>query len=143
MRFGRRRIEEAEGVQFAPLIDIVFITLVFFMTTYAYSTLESEIDIKLPTADTAQPSDRTRGEIYINIRQDGRILLNSKEMDIAELQEVLLRVADYFPGGSIIIRGDRGADLGMAVAVLNCCKKADIQDVKFAVLEEEPSHAKP
>ena len=141
MRFGRRPVEEPDTFQLAPLIDIVFITLVFFMTTYTYSSLESEIDIKLPTADTAQPIDRTRGEIYINIRQDGRIVLNNKEMGIPELQEVLLRVAQYFPGGAIIIRGDRGADLGQAVAVLNCCKKADIQDVKFAVLEEESRNA--
>jgi biopolymer transport protein ExbD len=141
MRFGRRPVDEPEMFQLAPLIDIVFITLVFFMTTYAFSTLESEIDIKLPTADAAQPVDRTRGEIYINIRQDGRIVLNNKEMSIPELQEVLFRVAQYFPGGAIIIRGDRGADLGQAVAVLNCCKKADIQDVKFAVLEEEPQNA--
>jgi biopolymer transport protein ExbD len=138
MKFGRRTAEEPEAFQLAPLIDIVFITLVFFMTTYAYSTLESEIDIKLPTADAAQPSDRSRGEIYINIRQDGKIVLNEKEMDVPELQEVLYRVAELYPGGAIIIRGDRGADLGQAVAVLNCCKKADIQDVKFAVSEEEP-----
>jgi len=81
--------------------------------------------------------DRTREEIYINIREDGRIVLNNKEMGIPELQEVLFRVAEYFPGGAIIIRGDRHADLGLAVAVLNCCKKADIQDVKFAALQEE------
>lgn len=141
MRFGRRPVDEPEMFQLAPLIDIVFITLVFFMTTYAFSTLESEIDIKLPTADAAQPVDRTRGEIYINIRQDGRIVLNNKEMTVPELQEVLFRVAQYYPGGAIIIRGDRGADLGQAVAVLNCCKKADIQDVKFAVLEEESQNA--
>lgn len=141
MRFGRRPVDEPEMFQLAPLIDIVFITLVFFMTTYAFSTLESEIDIKLPTADAAQPVDRTRGEIYINIRQDGRIVLNNKEMTVPELQEVLFRVAQYYPGGAIIIRGDRGADLGQAVAVLNCCKKADIQDVKFAVLEEEKTNA--
>lgn len=137
MRFGRRPVEEPEALQLAPLIDIVFITLVFFMTTYAYSTLESDLDIRLPTADAAQAGQRTRGEIYINIRQDGHIVLNDKEMSVPELQEVLFRVAEYFPGGAIIIRGDRNAMLGQAVAVLNCCKKADIQDVKFAVLEEE------
>lgn len=137
MRFGRRTIEEAEGIQLAPLIDIVFITLVFFMTTYAYSSLESEVDVKLPTADSAQPGERTRGEIYINIREDGQIVLNNRVMTLPELQGVLFRVAEYFPGGSVIIRGDREAALGQAIAVLNCCKKADIQDVSFAAIEEE------
>lgn len=142
MKFGRRPAGEAESIQMAPLIDIVFITLVFFMTTAVYSTLESEIDITLPTASHAVPSDRTRGEIYINLRHDGTIVLNDREMTIPELQEVLNKVATYFPGGSIIVRGDREANLGTAIAILNCCKNADIQNVSFAALTEEPSAPK-
>lgn len=137
MRFGRRFIEEPQSIQMAPLIDIVFITLVFFMTVYTYSALESEIDITLPTADAAVPMDRNRGEIYINIRNDGRIILNNREVGLDELQQILNRVAEYFPGGAVIIRGDKEAHLGTAIAVLNCCKKADIQNVSFAAVKED------
>ncbi|MBI4556311.1 MAG: biopolymer transporter ExbD [Candidatus Hydrogenedentes bacterium] len=138
MTFGRRPLQASEEIQMAPLIDIVFITLVFFMTTYAYSTLESEIDIVLPTANTAVRSERLQGEIYINLKNDGKIVLNDRELTIPELQEVLNRVAEYFPGGSVIIRGDRQAALGQAIAILNCCKNADIPNVSFAALKEEP-----
>ncbi len=141
MKFGRQIQEESESIQMAPLIDIVFLTLVFFMVTAVYSTLESEIDIALPTADSAVQSERTRGEIFINLREDGKIILNDREMDIQELQDVLNRVAEYFPGGSVIIRGDRNAMLGRAVAILNCCKNADIQNVAFAALTEEPEES--
>ena len=122
----------------APLIDIVFLTLVFFMVTAAYSTMESEIDITLPTASNVADIQRARGEIYINIRADGSIVLNEREMDLEELQEVLYRVAEYFPGGSVIIRGDREAHLGQAVAVLDACKNADIQDISIAALPKQP-----
>lgn len=142
MRIGKRTGDEGEPIQLAPLIDIVFITLVFFMTTYTYSALESEMDIKLPTADAAQPSDRTRGEIYINLRPDGTIVLNKREMDLAQLQEVLYQVNELFPDGAVIIRGDRQTPLEYAVAVLNCCKKADIEDVKFATLPDLPEAAR-
>ncbi|HOE66513.1 MAG TPA: biopolymer transporter ExbD [Candidatus Hydrogenedentes bacterium] len=138
MRFARQhRIEETEGIPFAPLIDIVFITLVFFMTTTVYAVIESEIGIQLPTANSAMRSERARGEIFINLRNDGRIILNDREMTIPELQDVLHRVAEYFPGGAIIIRGDREAMLGRAIEVLNCCRNADIQNVSFAALPEE------
>lgn len=137
MRFGRRAIEEPQNIQMAPLIDIVFITLVFFMTVYTYSAFESEIDITLPTASAAVPMDRTRGEIYINLRNDGRIILNNREISLDELQQILNRVAEYFPGGAVIIRGDREAQLGRAIAILNCCKKADIQNVSFAAVQED------
>ena len=137
MKFGRRMQEEAESIQMAPLIDIVFLTLVFFMVTSVYATLESEVDITLPTADSAQQSERTQGEIFINLKDDGRIILNRREMTIDELQEVLYRVAEHFPGGAVIVRGDRSAVLGRAIAILNCCRKADIQNVAFAALPEE------
>ena len=137
MKFGRRLQEEAETVQMAPLIDIVFLTLVFFMVTSVYANLESEVDIMLPTADSAEQSERTPGEIFINLTADGRIILNQREMTIEELQEVLYRVAEYYPGGAVIVRGDRGAVLGRAIAILDCCRKADIQNVAFAALSEE------
>lgn len=137
MKIGRRIQDEVTEIPMAPLIDIVFLTLVFFMTTSVFSTLESEIDVTLPTADAAEAGERTQGEIFINIREDGAIVLNGREMDLDELQETLYRVAEVFPGGSVIIRGDRSSDLGQAIGVLNCCKKADIQNVSFAALEED------
>jgi biopolymer transport protein ExbD len=134
MRFGHRYQEETDTVPMAPLIDIVFLTLVFFMTISAYSTLESEIDITLPTASSAVRDDRMQGEIYINLRDDGRIVVNEREVSVEELQQILARVAAYFPGGSVIIRGDRDAQLGNAIAILDACKNADIQNVSFAAV---------
>lgn len=139
MKFGKRVYEEVHEIQMAPLIDIVFITLVLFMSASVYGALENEIDITLPTADASAPSERTRGEIFINILKDGSIVVNNRSLDIAELEDVLKRVASYFPGGAVIIRGDKDAVLGKAIAVLNCCRKADIQNVSFAALPEERS----
>ena len=57
MKIGRRFQEETDAIPMTPLIDIVFLTLVFFMVTTAYGALESEIDI-LPTADSSIASER-------------------------------------------------------------------------------------
>lgn len=141
MRFGRHYQEDSGAIQMAPLIDIVFLTLVFFMTTAVYSTLESEVDITLPTAESAAASERVQGEIFINLRADGSIVVNDRVMELDELQQVLNRVAEFFPGGAVIIRGDQTAMLGRAIQVLDCCRKADIQNVSFAVLKEELSPA--
>ena len=143
MKFGRKFQEEAEQPHMAPLLDVVFLTLVFFITIATYSTMESEVDIELPTASSAIQSARTSGEIYINLREDGRVILNNREMSIEELQDTLIRVAELFPGGSVIIRGDRAAMLGHAIAVLDCCRNADISNVSFAALTEEPQGETP
>ncbi|HNR32795.1 MAG TPA: biopolymer transporter ExbD [Candidatus Hydrogenedentes bacterium] len=147
MKFGRRPNEEADAIPMAPLIDIIFLTLVFFMWTAVYAHLESEIDVDLPTADSAVASERMPGEIIINLLRpedarvvDGKtldIVVNERVMDVAALQSLLERVAKYFPGGSVIIRGDRKATLGRAIEVLDACSKVDIQDVAFAALKPE------
>lgn len=137
MRMGQRFPEEPEAIQMAPLIDIVFLTLVVFMVISAYATLESEVDITLPTADSAMLSERSQGEIFINLRADGAIVVNDREVSLGELQEVLDRVAEYFPGGAVILRGDQQAMLGRAIDILDCCRKADIQNIAFAVMKRE------
>jgi biopolymer transport protein ExbD len=135
MKIGRRFQEEGESIQLAPLIDIVFLTLVFFMTTAVYTDLESEIDITLPTAQSGESSERASGEIYINVRNDGKIIVHDRERSIEELQEILNRMTEHFPGGGVIIRGDREAVLGRVVEVLDCCKQADIQNISFSVMQ--------
>ncbi|MBI2422344.1 MAG: biopolymer transporter ExbD [Candidatus Hydrogenedentes bacterium] len=137
MRISRKFQEDGEVIMLAPLIDIVFITLLFFMVTSVYGSLESEVDITLPTADSALQSDRLQGEIFINLRSDGSIVVNDRDMDLPELQGVLNDIAEYFPGGSVIVRGDTNAQLGRALAILDCCRKADIQNVSFAALAPE------
>jgi len=137
MKFGRRFQEEPEPLAMAPLIDIVFLTLVFFMVTTAFGALETEIDISLPTADTGQPSERMQGEIFVNLLADGSIVVNDRQMDVPELQQVLDRIAEYFPGGAVIIRGDREAHLGKVIEILDACRKADIQNIAFAALGPE------
>jgi biopolymer transport protein ExbD len=137
MKFGKQAYEEGETIQMAPLIDIVFLTLVFFMMTSVYSTLETEVDINLPTAQSGEVNERLQGEIFVNLNKDGTIVLNEKIVTIEELQSILNRVAEHFPGGTVIIRGDRDANLGTALAILDCCKIADIQSVSFATLPIE------
>lgn len=142
MRIGRRFQEEMDAIQMAPLIDIVFLTLIFFMVTSVYGTLESKVEITLPTADSAVQTERGPGEIYINLRADGSIVVNDREMDVFELQQVLYRVAAHFPGGAVTIRADRAALLGNAIAVLDCCRKADIQNISFAAVKGSPPDLK-
>ena len=72
-------------------------------------------------------------------RTDLQKQIDARQLSLADLQETLIRVATYFPGGSVIIRGDREAILGRALAILDACKNADIQNVSFAALPEEVS----
>ncbi len=137
MKIGRQLEQQADEIQMAPLIDIIFLILVFFMVTSVYANLESEVDITLPTANSAIQGERTQGEIFINVREDGTIIVNERTMDVPELQGVLQRVAEYFPGGSVIIRADAGVSHGRVMAVLDSCRQSDIQNISFAAIKPE------
>ena len=137
MKIGRQLEQQADEIQMAPLIDIIFLILVFFMVTSVYANLESEVDITLPTANSAIQGERTQGEIFINVREDGTIIVNERTMDVPELQGVLQRVAEYFPGGSVIIRADAGVSHGRVMAVLYSCRQSDIQNISFAAIKPE------
>lgn len=134
MKFGNQMRMEPEPIQLAPLIDVVFLILIFFLVTSVFGVYESEMDITLPTAASATPLERTQGEIIINVRADGGIVVNDRVIAPEELDAVLKRVAEYFPGGAVIVRGDEQASLGNAVRVLDACRKADIQNVSFAAV---------
>jgi biopolymer transport protein ExbD len=136
MNFRREREEEHAGLLFTPMLDVIFLLLIFFMTASIYGQLEEEIGIVVPTASEAVPPDRTPGEIIINITEDGMIVVNQRQYDLASLQELLNRVGTVFKGQAVKIRGDRRTQFGRAVEVLNACAKADIWNVSFAALTE-------
>ena len=136
MNFRREHEEERAGLPFTPMLDVIFLLLIFFMTTSIYGQLEEEIGIVVPTASEAVPPDRTPGEIIINITEDGMIVVNQKQYDLASLQELLNKVGTVFKGQAVKIRGDRRTQFGRAVEVLNACAKADIWNVSFAALTE-------
>jgi len=126
--------DSAPAVQFqlAPMIDVVFLLLCFFMTTTLYSQWETEVDITLPTASTGETLQRLAGEIIINVHADGRYVVNSRALSPAELGDLLLRIAELYPGQPVVVRGDEDADYRYIMDVMDRCRQADIFNISFA-----------
>jgi biopolymer transport protein ExbD len=131
MKFGG---DKSSAIQFqlAPMIDVVFLLLCFFMTTTLYSQWETEVDITLPTAATGENLQRMAGEIIINVFEDGNLIINGRQLTLDELAELLLRVSDLFPGQPVVIRGDEATDYGTIMQVMDRCRSADIFNISFA-----------
>ena len=137
MNFGHKFQEEQVGFQITPMLDVVFLLLIFFISTSIFYELEHEIGITVPQASEVKASDRTAHEIIINIREDGQIVVNRQRYDLDGLERLLRRISEVFSGQAVIIRGDRATQLGRAIEVLNVCAKAKIWNVSFAALEED------
>lgn len=126
--------DKSTAIQFqlAPMIDVVFLLLCFFMTTTLYSQWETEVDITLPTAATGENLQRLAGEIIINVFEDGNLVVNGRQLSLEELGELLTRVSELFPGQPVVIRGDESADYGFIMNVMDRCRSADIFNISFA-----------
>jgi biopolymer transport protein ExbD len=138
VNFRRKTKAELPGFQIAPMIDVVFILLFFFITTQIFSQWETEIEIKLPTAESGSIPKRLPGEVIINVLKDGTVTVNRQPLDRAELNDLLKNVVELFPGQPVLIRADKETDYEHVIRVIDQCRRADIWNISFATIATEP-----
>ncbi len=137
MNFRGRQKAEIPSFQIAPMIDVFFLLLCFFISSQIYSQCETEIGIVLPTSTSGDPPDRLPGEIIINIATDGAVVINQHNFGDAELRELLKRVSGLFKGQPVLIRADRITAYEHVIHVLDLCREADIGNISFATIQAE------
>lgn len=126
------------NIQMAPLIDIIFLTLVFFMTLSVFSQMESEISISVPKSTESKEAARSPGEIIINITKDGDFIVNQHRLDGAGLENMLQQVASLFPDQPVIIRADESTYHRYIIRALDACARANIWDISFSADNPKP-----
>lgn len=136
MRFSGKSKPAEPGFQLAPMVDVMFILLAFFIASQIFARWEKEIDIKLPTAVSSKHPSRLPGEIIINVRQDGTMVVNEQKLQDADLKALLNRIVEIFPGQPILIRADRRTAYQHVIGVLDLCRQADIWNISFATSSE-------
>jgi len=132
MRFKKRLKSEIGLRQFdiAPLIDCVFILLIFFMLTSSFIVMPG-INIKLPKVFTSEKvSTQT---LTLVISSEDIVYFQGKPLTYEELEKIIGE-GKY---NSIFIKADRDAGLGILVKIWDICKKKGIEKVGFAVTYEK------
>jgi len=121
---GRKRI----GIQLniAPLIDIVFLLLLFFMLSSNFIR-PSGIKITLPAARTAESQPKM--DIVVSISGDEIIYLNDRKVDLTNLLDELKEEVKRTQGRKVTIRADENIDLGLAVKVMDIAREAKVESL--------------
>lgn len=138
MKFSSRQPEPA-GMQLAPMIDIVFLLLIFFIVTWQFSRSETELNVSVPTAEEGSELTRPKGEIIINVLSDGAIRVEGLTVDLPQLHEKLAAIARQFENQPVRIRGDGGVAYQRIVEVIDTCQKAGIWNISFATQRPSPA----
>lgn len=120
------------GIGITPLIDVVFLLLIFFLVATRFAEEDREMDVQLPTASEAKPLIAEPKEIFINIDEAGHYFVGGKMVGEDELEELLQQALQNNPlNQSVIIRADRRVQLQPVVTVMNLCNKVGILDYKL------------
>jgi biopolymer transport protein ExbD len=137
MNFRGSIQNNAPGFQIAPMVDIVFLLLIFFLVTWNFSRSETELDVKVPKAREGKETRRAVGEVILNVKSNGTVVMNRRQMNATELQDTLQKIASLYPDQAVILRGDESTDYRYVVEVLDTCRRANIWNVAFATSRPE------
>ncbi len=129
MRRQRKASAEEAEVDLTPMLDVVFIMLIFFIVTASF-VKESGIDVNRPDAATA--TLKPRGNILVAITPSGQIWIDKRQIDIRALRANLERLHAENPQGAVVIQADTESKNGLLVAVMDAAKLAKIENVSIA-----------
>ncbi len=129
MRRRRDRRKSESEVNLTPMLDVVFIMLIFFIVTASF-VKESGIEISRPGASTAVRKER--GNILIAISANDQIWMNRRQLDPRALRANIERAHAENPQGAVIIQADEEAKTGLLVQVMDAARSAGVKSVSLA-----------
>jgi len=132
MNFRKRLSTEPIQFQLAPFVDVVMFLLTFFLLTWNITRYERDLDVKMPTATNAVEPQKLPGEVIVNLRSNGEIIVNRRPISQEKLQQMLATIVENDPDQAVTIRADQNTEYKYLVRVLDACRGADLWNVAFA-----------
>lgn len=127
--FSRSQAEEESAIDLTPMLDVVFIMLIFFIVTASF-VKESGIEVNKPEASTAQKQDRAN--IFVAISDADEIWIDRRRVDERSIRAVLERLHAENPQGSIVIQADQKSTNKKLVAIMDAARAAGISNIALA-----------
>lgn len=130
----RRKAEEEAGIDMTPMLDIVFIMLIFFIVTTSF-VKESGIDVNRPSAATA--TKKERANILIGINEAGEIWIQKRRVDVRSVRANIEKLQAENPEGSVVIQSDKASKTGVLIQVMDQVRLAGVTAVSIAAKPQE------
>ena len=126
------------GLELTPMIDVVFLLMIFFLVASKLDEADRFIDVVLPKASAAKPLTSRPREFLVNIDRDGNYFVGARPVAIGDLQALLKQAAvDNPKRQTVIVRADENVAHKFVVAAMNACVEAGIEDYQVQSAEEQ------
>lgn len=129
---GSTAEEQDASVDITPMLDVVFIMLIFFIVTATF-VKESGIDVNRPEAQTAVVKEKAN--ILIAIDAHNKIWINRRVVDIRAVRPNIERLHAENPKGTVVIQADRDSTNEMLVQVMDASRQAGVYEIALAARE--------
>ena len=116
------------SIELTPLIDMVFLLLIFFLVATTFRQEEREMQIALPFASSSAPISTMTRELIINVDASGGVIVGGRRIDRETLHGMITEAVAANPDQKVTVRGDRKAAYDSIVGVLDVCKAGGIQE---------------
>ncbi|MBW2039262.1 MAG: biopolymer transporter ExbD [Deltaproteobacteria bacterium] len=130
----KKNAKNGAEVPLTPLIDMVFLLIIFFLLTTRFIT-EEGISVKLPQADSTTP--QTQKEITVYVSKEGRVFIGNRELTLHQLHYELRSLIGTDRDKLVVIKADRNVILNKAVKVMDVAKTAGAARLCIATKKEE------
>ena len=135
-----KKDDETPAIEMAPMIDCVFLLLIFFLVATTLKKIEKELPLELPEAAAAVSKQVTDDMTIVSIDRDGNLYMGSEPVGQGYLQRKLREIAAGRPFHRIRIDGDRDAPAWSLVRVLDLCNFEGLRNVGIRTRHDTPSY---
>ena len=133
MRRRRSRDEEESEVNLTPMLDVVFIMLIFFIVTASFIK-EAGVEVNRPEASTSQPKENVN--ILVAINANNEIWMDKRRIDVRAVRANIERLHAENPKGAVVIQADNKSQTETVAAVLDAAREAGVYDVSLATEDD-------
>jgi len=127
-----------KGLEMTPMIDIVFLLMIFFLVASKLDEADRAIDVVLPQAAAAKPLTTRPREFVINIDRTGNYFAGARPVRLEELKDLLVQTAADNPARqTVIVRADEEVAHKFVVAAMDACVQAGIDDYQVQAASDD------
>jgi biopolymer transport protein ExbD len=128
MLLKAKATDSSPAIELTPVIDIVFLLLIFFLVATTFQQSEREMQIALPEAESGGPISVSLRELVVNIQADGTVIVGGRAVSTDDLRTIVGDAVEANPEQKVTVRADKFATYDRVVGVLDVCKAAGIQE---------------
>jgi len=125
--------DDQPRLDLTPMIDVVFLLIIFFMVATSFAEMERDIELELPEVASAKALTDAPKQRVVTVSAAGQVKLDSSEVSLSELTTKLSAARQEYPELSVVIRGDASCVFQHVAATLAACKEAHISDLGITV----------